>query len=258
MRSIFCRHCSSANVLGCNPDAMYHPVGVQKIMRWEGNMPLIIGITGSIATGKSSACEMMTALGATHCDADRVVHRLYDPGWPAFGRILAAFGDDVVGEDGYIDRQKLGSKVFGNPEQMRRLTTAIGDIAAAVKGVVDEWNATLGPNDIALLEAVNLIEAGYGQWCHQVWLFACDDELARSRLMKRNQMSEEDAARRLASQRRWQDREPASDLVLFNDGGMDEFREKVQSEFTGARDLWLSGKLPPSRYRQWWEARNEG
>ncbi|MCI0812937.1 MAG: dephospho-CoA kinase, partial [Chloroflexi bacterium] len=176
----------------------------------------------------------------------------------AFGRILAAFGDDVVGEDGYIDRQKLGSKVFGNPEQMRRLTTAIGDIAAAVKGVVDEWNASLGPNDIALLEAVNLIEAGYGQWCQQVWLFACDDELARSRLMKRNQMSEEDAARRLASQRRWQDREPAADLVLFNDGGMDEFREKVESEFTGARDLWLSGKLPPSRYRQWWEARNEG
>ena len=221
-------------------------------------MPLIIGITGSIATGKSSACETIMALGATHCDADRLVHSLYDPGKPAFDRIVAAFGEEVVGGDGYIDRKVLGSKVFGDPEEMSRLTAAIGDIAVAVKSVVDGWNATLAQDDVALLEAVNLIEAGYGQWCHLLWLFACEDRLALGRLMKRNQMSEEDAARRLTSQRRWQEREPAADLLLFNDQGMDEFRTKVEGEFTSARDLWLSGKLPPSRYHQWWEARDTG
>lgn len=219
-------------------------------------MPLIIGVTGSIATGKSVACETVIALGATHCDVDRLVHRLYDPGKPAFHRIVAAFGKEVVGEDGYIDRKVLGSKVFGNPEQMSRLTTAIGDIAAAVEDVVNGWNATLGQNDVALLEAVNLIEAGYGQWCHQVWLFACEDDVARRRLVERNQMSEEDANQRLASQRSWQSREPAADLLLFNDGDLDEFRIKVEGEFTSTKNLWLSGKLPPSRYYQWWEARN--
>ncbi|MDA0770003.1 MAG: dephospho-CoA kinase [SAR202 cluster bacterium Casp-Chloro-G4] len=221
-------------------------------------MPLIIGITGSIAAGKSIACEAITALGATHCDADRLVHRLYDPGKPAFDRIVAAFGNEVVGEDGFVDRKVLGSKVFGNPVEMSRLTTAIGDIAKAIKDVVDEWNVSLGAEDVALLEAVNLIEGGYGRWCNQVWLLACEDEVARARLMERNQMSEDDANQRLASQRKWQDREPAADLVLVNDSGIDEFRIKVEGEFTSARDLWLSGKLPPSRYYQWWESRNAG
>jgi len=221
-------------------------------------MPLIIGITGSIATGKSVASETIAALGAVHCDADRIVHRLYDPGKPAFDRIVAIFGKEAVGEDGYIDRKILGSKVFGKPEEMRKLTSAIGDIAVAVKSVVDEWNATLGQNDVALLEAVNLIEAGYGQWCHRVWLFACEDDLALKRLMERNQMSEEDAKQRLASQRKWQEREPAADLLLFNDGDLDDFRIRVEDEFTSTRGLWLSGELPPSRYYRWWEARFEG
>ncbi len=221
-------------------------------------MPLIIGITGSIATGKSIACETITALGAVHCDADRIVHRLYEPGKPTFDRIVTVFGREVVGEDGYIDRKVLGSKVFGKPAEMRKLTTAIGDIAVAVKSVVDEWNATLGQNDVAVLEAVNLIEAGYGQWCHHVWLFACEDDLALKRLMERNQMSEEDAKQRLASQRKWQEREPAADLLLFNDGDLDDFRIRLEGEFTSTRDLWLSGELPPSRYYRWWESRFEG
>ena len=98
-------------------------------------MALIIGVAGAIATGKSTACEIMTGLGAVHCDADRLVHRLYDPGKPAFDRIVAIFGDEVVGDDGYIDRRILGSRVFGRPAEMNKLTTAIGDINAAVRGV---------------------------------------------------------------------------------------------------------------------------
>ena len=88
-------------------------------------------------------------------------------------------GSEIVGADGYIDRKILGSKVFGKLEEMVKLTTAIGNIAEAVKEEVDEWNDTLGDDDVAVLEAVNLIEAGYGQWCGVVWLFVCDDDAAR-------------------------------------------------------------------------------
>ena len=126
-------------------------------------MPLIIGITGSIAAGKSTACRLLVERGAHHCDADRLVHRLYDPGTDAFDRIVGIFGEEIVGGDGYIDRRVLGGKVFGKPEEMNKLTTAIGSIADAVKGVIDEWNATLAADEIALLEAVNHVEAGYGQ-----------------------------------------------------------------------------------------------
>ena len=218
-------------------------------------MPLIIGITGSIATGKSSACELMAAQGAIHCDADRLVHRLYDPGKPAFDRIVAAFGREVVGADGYIDRKVLGGKVFGKPDEMSKLTGAIGDIAAAVKQVVDGWNETLGADDVAVLEAVNLIEAGYGRWCGAVWLFACEPDIARRRLMERNGFSAAEADQRLASQRAWRERAPAADVVIHNNGGLAEFQGRVSGEFAEAVRLWRAGRLPESAYYHWWERR---
>ena len=219
-------------------------------------MPLIIGITGSIATGKSSACSLMAAQGAAHCDADRLVHRLYDPGKPAFDRIVSIFGREIVGADGYIDRKILGSKVFGKPAEMSKLTTAIGDIAAAVKEVVDGWNDTLGSDDVALLEAVNLIEAGYGQWCNAVWLFACEDAAARRRLMRRNGFSVDEANQRLASQRAWRERAPAADRVFHNNGGYAEFQAQVDAAFAEAVRLWQAGRLPESKYHGWRERRS--
>ena len=219
-------------------------------------MPTIIGVTGSIATGKSSACMLMEAQGATHLDADRLVHRLYDPGKPAFDRIVAIFGDEIVGVDGYIDRKVLGSKVFGKPEEMTKLTTAIGNIAEAVKEVVDEWNETLGDDDVAVLEAVNLIEAGYGQWCDAVWLFACDEDTARQRLMGRNGFSVDEANQRLASQRAWQEREPASDRVFHNDRALNDFEDEVNAAYKETVRLARDGRLPLSMYYGWWERRN--
>ena len=218
-------------------------------------MPLIIGVTGSIATGKSTACRVMSEMGAVHCDADRLVHRLYDPGTDAFDRIVGIFGEEIVGADGFIDRRILGAKVFGKPEQMNKLTTAIGSIADAVKSVIDEWNRSMSANEVAVLEAVNLVEAGYGQWCHQVWLLACDDDIARRRLAARNQYSDEEVEQRLASQRRWEERAPAADLVVFNNGSEEQFVSEVKSRFTHTRHLWQVGEMEPSRYLAWWEAR---
>ena len=222
----------------------------------RSEMPMIVGVTGSIATGKSTACRVIVELGAVHCDADRLVHRLYDPGTDAFDRIVEIFGEEIVGSDGYIDRRRLGARVFGNPEQMNKLTTAIGSIADAVKSVIDEWNRTLAARDVAVLEAVNMIEAGYGQWCHQVWLFACDGDIARKRLAERNQYSDEEVDQRLASQRHWEERAPASDVVIFNNGTEDELISEVRSKFIHARHLWQVGELEPSRYLAWWEARS--
>ena len=139
-------------------------------------MSLVIGITGSIASGKSTACQYLQSKGATNCDADKLVHRMYDPEKPAFHRIVKAFGNTVVGDDGFIDRKILGGKVFGRPEEMARLTEAIGDIFAEVSGVMKDWRQSLDPNEIGLMEAVNFIEAGYGQFSDVTWLFAADKE----------------------------------------------------------------------------------
>jgi len=217
-------------------------------------MPLIIGVAGAIATGKSSACKTLERHGVVHCDADKLVHTLYEPGKPAFDRIVAAFGDDVVGADGFIDRRILGAKVFGKPEEMKRLGKAIGNIREAVDVIVDKWHATLSKADVAIMEAVSLIEAGYGEFCHQVWLFAtCDQQLARQRLMSRNNFTEAEADQRLASQRPWEEREPASDVVLFNDGDLETLEQQTLETFHKTHRAWMAGALPRSKYYDWWE-----
>ncbi len=217
-------------------------------------MPLVIGITGSIATGKGLVCRALVELDAVHSDADVVAHRLYDPGTPGFDRVVAAFGREVVGDDGYIDRRVLGGRVFGKPDEMRKLTTAIGDIGAAVQGVIDDWRATLGDDATCVMESVNHVEAGYGQWTDLTWLIACDHDLARQRLMARNGFTTKEADQRLDSQRPWDERAAAADLVLFNNGTPEELVAQVKEEFRQIRELWDRNDLPESRYRDWWRA----
>lgn len=211
-------------------------------------MPLIIGITGSIATGKTTACEIMKELGAVHCDADKLVHTLYEPGKPAFHRIMNIFGENILDQRGYIDRKVLGEKVFGNADEMQKLTQAIGDIKTAVQNVVTHWNKTLGENSVALLEAVNLIEAGYAGWCDRTWLFASEEKKALSRLIERNQLTELEASKRLQSQRQWEERSEASDLVVFNNSNYSDLEATVLSEFNKLMSQIRLGTLTPSLY----------
>lgn len=217
-------------------------------------MPLVLGITGSIATGKSLLCEQLVSHhGAVHGDADKLVHRMYDPGKPGFDRIVAEFSDEIIGADGFIDRKILGGMVFGKPERMGALTKAIGDIEAEMKQTIERWREELGDEDIAILEAVNLIEAGYSAWTDATWLVAADDEVALPRLMERNAFSQEEAQQRLASARSWKEREPASDRVFLNNGTAEEFVEAIEEAIEQTQRQLREGTLPRSRFHQWWE-----
>jgi dephospho-CoA kinase len=214
-------------------------------------MPLIIGVTGAIATGKTTVCQLLVRHGATHCDADSLVHRLYDPGTPGFERVIAAFGPELVGTNGYIDRKVLGAKVFGNPTEMKRLTEAIGSITDAIRAVVDDWRRELSGDDVAVLEAVNMIEPGYSAWLDQTWLVACDIEDMRQRLAARNQLSSTQVEQRLASQRPWLDRAPAADAVFLNDGSIHDLVAAVDREFERVIALHRCGELAQSQWHAW-------
>jgi dephospho-CoA kinase len=214
-------------------------------------MPLVIGVTGSIAAGKSLVCRTLSELGAVHCDADKLVHRLYDPGTPGFERVVAAFGDEVVGPDGYVDRKILGSKVFGKPEAMRQLTTAMGDINGAIKAEIDGWRRELPEDGTGVMEAVNLIEPGYAAWCDATWLVVCNNETAKLRLMARNNFTEQEALQRLASQRPWQQRAGAADLVLHNDNSEQDLVEAVRYAFRRLWEMHRCDALPRSQYHTW-------
>ncbi len=216
-------------------------------------MPLVIGLTGTIAAGKSTVGQLLEARGAVHCDADRLVHRLYDPGTPGFDRVVAAFGPEVVGADGYVDRKVLGAKVFGKPAEMAKLTTAMGSITDAIKGEIDRWRAGLGANDLAVMEAVNLMEPGYARWCDQTWLIGVDDEVAMVRLRETRGMSEEEAKQRLASMRPFEQREPGTDWGYKNNGSLADLGAAVNAELDRIVALQGAGQLLPSRFEPWWQ-----
>ena len=146
-------------------------------------MPLVIGVTGSIATGKTGLCEhLVERWGAIHGDADKIVHRLFDPGKTGFDNAVKEFGREIVGDDGYIDRKKVGAIVFGNSEAMGRWTRAIGNIEEAMRTTISGWRETLDDNQIAILEAVNLIEAGSPARCRGPWRAAPANDTPPTRL----------------------------------------------------------------------------
>jgi dephospho-CoA kinase len=216
-------------------------------------MPLVVGLAGTIAAGKSTVGQMLVERGAHHCDADKLVHRLYDPGTQGFERVVAAFGDEVVGADGYVDRKVLGAKVFGKPAEMNKLTTAMGSITEAIKAEIDRWREELGGDEIAVMEAVNLMEPGYARWCDQTWLIGVDDEVALVRLKESRGMSEEEARQRLASMRPFEQRAPGADWAYRNNGSLEELKAAVDAELDRVLALHRTGSLAPSVFEPWWK-----
>ena len=206
-------------------------------------MAYLLGVTGSIASGKSLLCRhLVDAHGAAHIDADLHVHTMYEPGKPAFDRITAAFGDGVVGEDGFIDRKALGDLVFGKPDRLAALRTAIGDIEGEfmrlLKALKDD------PSPLAAFEAVRLFEGPYMQLCDAGWLVATEDDTALRRLMARNRLTRAEAEQRMASAIHWTERAPRADLVLHNDSTVDQFLAEVDSAI-GAIGEALTGSGEP-------------
>ena len=213
---------------------------------------LVIGLAGTIAAGKSTAGQLLVERGAHHCDADKLVHKLYDPGTPGFDRVVEAFGRDVVGADGYVDRKVLGAKVFGKPEEMNKLTRAMGSITELIKGEIDRWRAELGADQICVMEAVNLMEPGYARWCDQTWLIGVDNDIARERLKETRGMSEEEANQRLASMIPLEFRAPGADWVYKNNGTLDDLRTAVNAELDRLLAVRAAGGTVESKFPAWW------
>ncbi len=196
-------------------------------------MACVLGVTGSIACGKSLLCRhLVDDHGARHIDADRHVHTMYEPGKPAFDRIVAEFGDPVVGSDGFVDRKALGDIVFGKPDLLAVLRTAIGDIEGEFMRLLRELKDDPAP--IAVFEAVRLFEGPYMEVCDAGWLVASEDETALQRLMARNSFSREEAEQRMASAIHWTERAPKADLVLHNDGSVEDFLANVDEAIESA------------------------
>jgi phosphopantetheine adenylyltransferase/dephospho-CoA kinase len=178
----------------------------------------IIALTGGIASGKSTAARYLKELGAHVIDADLLGHRAYEPGSPAHAQVVATFGRDVLAEDGSIARKVLGGKVFGKPDQLKKLTDIVWP---AIRTLAEEEIARVrreGKVRVVVLEAAVLFEAGWESVGDEVWVNIVDREVAIERTMQRDKLPREAIEARLNSQLTNAERIARADHVIDNNG----------------------------------------
>lgn len=162
-------------------------------------LPYVIGLTGGSGSGKSSIARRLEALGAVRIDCDKLGHEVYQPGTAAHHRVLEEFGSDLLNEDKTINRRALGKKVFGNQERLKALTDIVWpEIALLVKSRINQ--ARDEGKQVCVVDAAVLLEAGWTDMVHEVWVTIIPDEEAVTRITERDGVSSEDAMRRLQSQ----------------------------------------------------------
>ncbi len=190
-------------------------------------MARIIGLTGNIACGKTAVGQMLLELGAErYIDADAVVHSLYTSGQPIALKVAQAFGEEVMAADGSVDRKALGAIVFQDPAALRRLEAIVHP---AVATALNREIAAVSARGIAIIDAVKLLEGGYGAFCQSKWLVICSEEQELARLIARNALSAEEAWARIRAQPAVAPRLALVDEVIDNGGSLEQTRRQVVS-----------------------------
>ena len=196
-------------------------------------MPLLLGLTGNIASGKTTVGKMLLELGAArYIDADEVVHRLYEQGQPIYTGVVAAFGEEILTPEGEIDRRKLGAIVFNDAEKLKQLE---GIVHPAVGMALAQEIQALPEDAVAVIDAVKLLEGGLGALCHKRWLVICDERLQLKRLMGRNGFTEEEARARLRAQPPIEPKLKLVDEVINNSGTLGQSRAQVKAAWARFR-----------------------
>lgn len=188
-------------------------------------MPYILGLTGNIASGKTTVGLILLELGlSTYIDADTVVHELYLPGQALPAKLAEVFGPGVLDADGGVDRRALGAIVFGHPERLRQLEAITHP---AVREALLARVRALPADAIGALDAIKLVESGYAPFCHGLWIVTCPEEIQFQRLTEQRGLSAEEARARIAAQPPIEAKLPLATAVIHNDGSLDSLRQQV-------------------------------
>ncbi len=189
-------------------------------------MAKIIGITGGIASGKSTVTDFLKQQGYQVIDADQVVHELQEPGGRLYQALLSAFGPAILREDGRLDRAKLGAMIFGNPDLLAQSSQLQNEIIreelARRRDLLAETEA------VFFMDLPLLFELEYDNWFDQIWLVDVTEETQLSRLMNRNALNQEEAEKRIAAQLSLQEKRKRADVLIDNNGSLEETRQQLR------------------------------
>ena len=188
-------------------------------------MVRIIGITGGIASGKSTVTEFLRRQGYQVIDADQVVHELQEPGGRLYQALLSTFGSSILQEDGRLDRPKLGAMIFGNTELLAQSSQIQNQIIR--EELADRRDLLAETEDIFFMDLPLLFELQYEDWFDQIWLVDVTVETQLSRLMTRNALSQEEAEKRIAAQLSLREKRKRADVLIDNNGSLEATRQQV-------------------------------
>ena len=202
---------------------------------------LRVGLTGGIASGKTTVAAMFRARGARVLEADRIAHRLMAPGQPAYNEIVTAFGREILSADGTIDRKRLGAIVFADAarrEQLNRIVhpRVIGEQENELERIAREQ-----PGAVAMVEAALLIEAGYHKQLDKLVVTWCRPEQQLERLQAKG-LSREDAERRIAAQLPAEEKRRLADYVIDCSGALAETERQVERVWQALQQAATSKK----------------
>lgn len=196
----------------------------------KGRNLYLIGLTGNIACGKSAVLAMLEARGAFVIDADKVVHRLMEPGGTIYTPVVAAFGPSILAEPANssdlapIDRRKLGAIVFADQQQLRRLEEiSHPQVRLELRRLVQETSAR-----VVVLDAIKLLENGLDKSADAIWVVTCPLEIQLERLMQRNNFSREEALLRINAQPPQSEKIARATVIIDNGASLPETEQQVE------------------------------
>ncbi|MFW6151325.1 MAG: dephospho-CoA kinase [Chloroflexota bacterium] len=188
----------------------------------------LIGVTGTIGSGKSTVCAIMEELGAVIIDADRLAHDTYRPHTETWYRLVDAFGADILTVDDTVDRGKLAQKAFSSPQSVERLNRIVHPATARLALAAIDTERRKGTR-VTVLEATLLIEAGWQRLVDQVWLVKASEDAVLRRLEEQRGMDRSTVLNRLRSQTPAEQKEKSADVVIQNDGTREELERRVRT-----------------------------
>lgn len=188
-------------------------------------MTKIIGITGGIASGKSTVVAEIRKHGYQVIDADQVVHELQAKGGKLYQALCNWLGSDILQENGELDRKKLGQLIFSSKDMLEKSSRLQnGIIREELARRRDELAKT---QDVFFMDIPLLIEHDYMEWFDDIWLVHLDEKTQLERLVMRNHFSKEEAKKRMASQMSTEAKKPYADKLLDNSGDLTELKAQI-------------------------------
>jgi dephospho-CoA kinase len=198
---------------------------------------LKVGLTGSIAVGKSFVVSVFRDLGCATFDADTIAHTVMEPGREAFADVVGEFGHAVLGEDGSIDRRKLGAIVFADSERRRRLNEIVHPRVITEQNRLLAEVETANPHGIVIVDAALMIESGGYKRFDKLIVVFCSRETQIERLMKRNNIAREEAELRVAAQMPSEEKRRYADYEIDTSGTQEETRVRVKEVYDLLREV---------------------